>query len=126
MENEADDAARKKWELEARAQAEEMQQVGESSRKRPRGIGFLKANEDQMRDQNLNNLMSGIAGKERNAPTPKAGSSNVPPNAPPNAPTGPSAGPSRTPAPRAAAAITRAKSKTLFSEEDDSRIEELD
>lgn len=123
MQNEADDAVRKKWELEARAPAEEIRQAGEPSRKRARGqLGFLKAKEDQMRNQNLDGLMSGEAGKERNAPTAKAGLSN----AQPNASTAPSAGPSRALAPRAAAALTRAKRKTVLPEEDDSRIEEMD
>ena len=120
--NEVDDAVMRKWKEQERAQAEEMQQVVEPSRKRQRGqIGLFKANEDQMRNQNYNDFLSGRAGKGRKAPTPKTGSSN----APPNAPAGPSAGPSSK-APASQAVVTRAKSKTLLSEEDDSRIEEVE
>jgi hypothetical protein len=105
MENEADDAVRRKWDEQARAQVEEMQQAGKSSRKRQRGaISFL----------NFDQSIDGTARKDRNAPMPKAGSSKAP------------AGSSRASAPRAAAATARAKTKTLFPGEDDSRIEELD
>jgi hypothetical protein len=112
MENEADDAVRRKWDEQARAQVEEMQQAGKSSRKRQRGaISFLNTNEDH---QNFDQSIDGTARKDRNAPMPKAGSSKAP------------AGSSRASAPRAAAATARAKTKTLFPGEDDSRIEELD
>lgn len=110
MENEADDAARKKWDQEAKAQAEKLQQAEEPSRKRTRTIYASKTQEVNMRGSTLNHLMNGATGKNRNALMPTAGSS--------------SAGPSRASAPRAAA--TRAKSKTLLSGDGGNRVEELD
>jgi hypothetical protein len=112
MENKADEEIRRKWDQEAKAKAVEMQEAGEPSRKRPRAIGFVKTQDGRVHHPSFNSLLDGTAGRDRNAGTVKAGSSKTP------------AGASKTSAPRAA--VTRAKSKTLFSEEDETGIEEVD
>ncbi|KAF3037791.1 hypothetical protein E8E12_004527 [Didymella heteroderae] len=112
MENKADDEARRKWEQEAKAKAEGMQEAGAPSRKRPRAIGFPKTQEGHMQQPSFDSLLDGTAGKDRNALSTKAGASNTP------------LGAAKATAPRAA--VTRAKCRTLFSEEDESRVEELD